>query len=39
MDELAADPHKLGHEEPEPGIHRLRREPGFGIGRWTCLVR
>ncbi|MBN9748030.1 hydrolase [Amycolatopsis sp. A1MSW2902] len=39
MDELAAVPHELVHEEPEPGIHRLHREPEFGIGQWTYLVQ
>jgi hypothetical protein len=39
LDELAADGHRLVHEELEPGIHRLNREPEFGIGQWTYLVR
>lgn len=38
-DELAADPHKLVHEQPEPGIHRLHREPEFSIGQWTYVVQ
>jgi hypothetical protein len=37
--ELTADGRELVHEELEPGIHRLNREPGFGIGQWTHLVR
>ncbi|MBN6033784.1 hydrolase [Amycolatopsis sp. 195334CR] len=37
--ELAAEEHRLVHEELEPGIHRLNREPAFGIGQWTHLVR
>jgi hypothetical protein len=32
LDELAIDGHRLVHEELEPGIHRLNREPEFGIG-------
>ncbi|HEX3788930.1 MAG TPA: hydrolase [Pseudonocardiaceae bacterium] len=39
LDKLAADGHQLVHEELEPGIHRLNREPSFGIGQWTHLVR
>lgn len=38
-DELAADGHELLHEQLEPGLHRLGREPGFGIPHWTHLVR
>jgi glyoxylase-like metal-dependent hydrolase (beta-lactamase superfamily II) len=39
LEKLAADGHHLVHEEMEPGIHRLNREPRFGIGQWTYLVR
>ncbi|MFE6615890.1 hydrolase [Amycolatopsis sp. NPDC057786] len=39
VDELAASPHKLVHEQPEPNIHRLHREPEFAIGQWTYLVQ
>lgn len=39
LDKLAADGHKLVHEELEAGIHRLNREPRFGIGQWTHLVQ
>jgi hypothetical protein len=39
MDKLAADGHDLVHEEMEPGIHRLNREPPFAIGQWTHLVQ
>lgn len=39
LDELATDGHELVHEELEEGIHRLNREPPFGIGQWTHLVR
>ncbi|NBH02034.1 MBL fold metallo-hydrolase [Amycolatopsis sp. SID8362] len=31
--------HAIVHEEPEPGLHRFNREPPFGIGQWTHLVR
>ncbi|MBB5921061.1 hypothetical protein FHR81_002099 [Actinoalloteichus hoggarensis] len=39
LDELAAADHRLVHEELEPGLHRLSREPGLGIGQRTYLVR
>jgi hypothetical protein len=39
LDKLAADAHELVHQEPEPGIHRLHREPGFAIGQRTYLVQ
>ena len=39
LDKLAADGHGLVHQEMEPGIHRLNREPPFGIGQWTHLVQ
>lgn len=39
LDKLAADGHELVHEELEPGIHRLNRDPRFGIGQWTHLVQ
>ncbi|RSN11098.1 hydrolase [Streptomyces sp. WAC 05977] len=39
VDELAAEPHELVHEQPEPGIHRLHREPEFAIGQWTYVVQ
>ncbi len=39
LDELAAEPHDLVHEELEPGLHRLSRSPAFAIGQWTYLVR
>ena len=39
LDKLAADAHDLVHQEPEPGIHRLHREPEFAIGQWTYLVQ
>jgi glyoxylase-like metal-dependent hydrolase (beta-lactamase superfamily II) len=38
LDKLAADGHELVHQEMEQGIHRLNREPVFGIGQWTHLV-
>ncbi|HEV3356856.1 MAG TPA: hydrolase [Pseudonocardiaceae bacterium] len=37
--DLAQDEHETVVEELEPGLHRLNREPGFGIGQWTFLVR
>lgn len=37
--ELDAGVHVVQHEEPEPGLHRLNREPRLGIGQWTYLVR
>ena len=39
LEKLAADGHELVHEELEPGIHRLNRDPRFGIGQWTHLVQ
>jgi hypothetical protein len=39
LDKLAADGHSLVAEELEPGIHRFNREPSFGIGQWSHLVR
>ncbi|MBP2330475.1 hypothetical protein JOF56_010860 [Kibdelosporangium banguiense] len=39
LDKLAADGHVLVHQELEPGVHRLNREPEFGIGQWTHLVQ
>jgi hypothetical protein len=39
LSDLAEDDHKTVVEELEPGIHRLNREPAFGIGQWTFLVR
>jgi hypothetical protein len=39
LDKLAADGHELAHQEMEPGIHRLNREPSFAIGQWTHLVQ
>ncbi|TNC20666.1 MBL fold metallo-hydrolase [Amycolatopsis alkalitolerans] len=39
LDKLAADGHELVHQELEEGVHRLNREPRFGIGQWTHLVR
>ncbi|HET6500769.1 MAG TPA: hydrolase [Amycolatopsis sp.] len=39
LEKLATDGHELLHEELEPGIHRLNRQPRFGIGQWTHLVR
>jgi len=39
LDKLAADGHEVVHEELEPGLHRFNREPPFGIGQWTHLVR
>jgi hypothetical protein len=39
LDKLAADGHEVVHQEPEPGLHRFNREPRFGIGQWTHLVR
>jgi hypothetical protein len=36
--ELSAGGHEVVHEELEPGLHRLNREPSFGIGQWTHLV-
>ncbi|AOS64505.1 MBL fold metallo-hydrolase [Actinoalloteichus hymeniacidonis] len=37
--ELAAQDHRLVHEELEPGLHRINREPGLGIGQRTYLVQ
>jgi hypothetical protein len=39
LEKLSADAHELVHEELEPGLHRLNREPSFGIGQWTHLVQ
>ncbi|HEY4017909.1 MAG TPA: hydrolase [Pseudonocardiaceae bacterium] len=39
LDKLAADEHELVYQQLEPGIHRLSREPGIGIGQRTYLVR
>lgn len=39
LDKLAVDDHQLVHDELEPGIHRLNRDPRFGIGQWTHLVQ
>ncbi len=39
LDTLAEDGHHLVHKQLEPDIHRLNREPEFGIGQWTYLVR
>ncbi len=39
LEKLAADGHQLVHEEVEPGIHRLNRDPRFGIGQWTYLAQ
>lgn len=39
LDTLAADGHQVVHEELEPGIHRLNRDPVFGIGQWTHVVQ
>ncbi|MEV6239137.1 hydrolase [Lentzea sp. NPDC051838] len=39
LDELAAVGHELVHEELEPGLHRLHREPPLGIGQRTHLVQ
>jgi hypothetical protein len=39
LDELAADDYELVHQELEPGLHRLHREPEFAIGQWTYLVQ
>jgi len=39
LERLAADGHELVHQELELGIHRLNREPAFGIGQWTHLVQ
>jgi hypothetical protein len=39
LDKLATDGHELVHHELEPGIHRLNREPRFGIGQSTHLVQ
>jgi hypothetical protein len=39
LEKLAADGHGLVHEELEPGIHRLNRDPAVGIGQWTHLVQ
>ncbi|WP_075741543.1 MULTISPECIES: hydrolase [Actinoalloteichus] len=37
--ELAAQDHRLVHEELERGLHRINREPGLGIGQRTYLVQ
>ncbi|MBC8093145.1 MAG: hydrolase [Pseudonocardia sp.] len=37
--ELTTGVHEVQHEELEPGLHRLNREPRFGIGQWTHVVR
>lgn len=39
LDELAADGHELVHEELEPQVHRLNRDPSIGIGQWTHVVQ
>ncbi|MEU0789191.1 hydrolase [Amycolatopsis sp. NPDC005961] len=39
LDKLSAGGHDVVHEELEPGLHRFNREPPFGIGQWTHLVR
>lgn len=39
LGKLSADGHEVVHEELEPGLHRFNREPPFGIGQWTHLVR
>ncbi|NGY66279.1 hydrolase [Lentzea sp. NEAU-D13] len=39
LEKLSADDYELVHQEVEPGIHRLHREPEFGIGQWTYLVQ
>lgn len=39
LEKLNADAHRVVHEELEPGLHRFNREPEFGIGQWTHLVR
>lgn len=39
LEKLAADGHGLVHEDLEPGIHRLNRDPTVGIGQWTHLVQ
>ncbi|MGW4207789.1 hydrolase [Lentzea sp. NPDC004789] len=39
LDELAAAAHELTHQELEPGVHGLHREPEFAIGQWTYLVQ
>lgn len=37
--ELAARDATPVHEQLEPGLHRFNRDPSFGIGQWTYLVR
>ncbi len=39
LDKLNADAHEVEHHELEPGIHRLSREPRFGIGQRSHLVQ
>ncbi|SMC51855.1 MBL fold metallo-hydrolase [Kibdelosporangium aridum] len=39
LEDLNATPHTVLHHEPEPGIHQLNRDPGFGIGQWSYLVQ
>lgn len=39
LEKLAAEGHDLVHQEVEPGLHRLHREPEFGIGQWTYVVQ
>ncbi|NKE60006.1 hydrolase [Lentzea sp. PSKA42] len=39
LDKLAAEGHELIHQQLEPGIHRLHREPEFCIGQRTHLVQ
>ncbi|MFS8096663.1 hydrolase [Lentzea alba] len=39
LGKLAAEGHVLVHEQLEPGLHVLHREPGFGISQRTHLVQ
>jgi hypothetical protein len=39
LEKLAADGHEVLYKEMQPGIHRLNREPGFGIGQRSYLVQ
>lgn len=37
--ELDAEEHRVESEELRRGLHRFHRQPSFGIGQWSHLVR
>lgn len=39
LGKLATDGHELLPEQPEPGLHRLGRDPGVGIDHWSYLAQ